>query len=50
MCFQYICEYGTLKPGKVILRRVRDARDNNGGEEPNQGIISLSIYLSMEMS
>jgi hypothetical protein len=29
-------EYGTLKPFEVILRRGREKRENNGGDEPNQ--------------
>jgi hypothetical protein len=39
-------EYGTLKPGKVTLRRGSGKRENKGGDEPNQGI----IYVYMEMS
>jgi hypothetical protein len=29
-----MCEYGTLKPVEVILRRKREMRENNGGYEP----------------
>jgi hypothetical protein len=29
-------EYRTLKPVKVIVRKGRVKRENNGGEEPNQ--------------
>jgi hypothetical protein len=32
-------EYGTLKPVKVILRRGRKKRENNGEDEPNQDIL-----------
>jgi hypothetical protein len=39
-------EYGTLKPDKVILRRWRGKRENNEGDEPNQG----TLYAYMEMS
>jgi hypothetical protein len=34
--FLYMCEYGTLKPVKVILRMEMSKRRNNGGDEPNQ--------------
>jgi hypothetical protein len=36
MYFLYMCEYGTLKPVEVILRR-RGKGENNGGGKPNQG-------------
>jgi hypothetical protein len=39
-------EYGALKPVKVILRKGRKKRENNGGDEPKWGI----LYLYMEMS
>jgi hypothetical protein len=37
---------GTLKPVKIILRRGRGKRENNGGGEPNQG----ALYARMEMT
>jgi hypothetical protein len=40
-----VYEYGTLKPVKVILKRGREKRENNGGEEPNRG--TLSTYMEM---
>jgi hypothetical protein len=36
-------EYGTLKPVKVILRRGMARRENNGGDETNQG--TLYVYM-----
>jgi hypothetical protein len=39
-------EYGTLKPVKVILRRGREKRENNGGNKPNLG----TLYTYMKMS
>jgi hypothetical protein len=41
-----MCEYGTLKPVKVILRRGRDIKENNERDEPNWG----TLYAYMEMS
>jgi hypothetical protein len=35
----------TLKPVKVILRRGRRMRENNGGDEPKQG--TLYPYIEM---
>jgi hypothetical protein len=32
-------EYGVLKAFEVILRRERGKRENNGGDEPNQGTL-----------
>jgi hypothetical protein len=46
MYFLYMCKYGTLKPVEVTLRRRRGKRENNGGNEPNWGI----LYAYMEMS
>jgi hypothetical protein len=37
--FLYIYEYGALKPIKAILRRGREKRENNVGDEPNWGIL-----------
>jgi hypothetical protein len=45
MYFLYMCEFGTLKPVKVILRKGRRKRDNGGGK-PNQS----TLYTYMEMS
>jgi hypothetical protein len=42
----HMYEYGTLKPIEVILRRGWRKRENNGGEEPNQG----TLYVHMEMA
>jgi hypothetical protein len=39
-------EYETLKPVKVILRRGRRNRENNGRNEPNLS----TLYAYMEMS
>jgi hypothetical protein len=39
-------ESGTLKLVEVILRRGLEKRENNGGNEPNQG----KLYAHMEMS
>jgi hypothetical protein len=36
-------EYGTLKPAKVILRRERGKRENNGEDEPN-GVHCMYIW------
>jgi hypothetical protein len=47
MYFLYMYEYGTLKSVEVILRRGWGrGRENNGGDEPNWGI----LYAYMEMS
>jgi hypothetical protein len=46
MYFLYNYEYGTLKPVKIILRRRKGKRENNGGNEPNWG----TLYAYMEMS
>jgi hypothetical protein len=40
-----MCKYRTLKSVEVILRRGRRKRKNNGGDEPNQGI--LFVYMEM---
>jgi hypothetical protein len=32
-----MCEYGTLKPVEVILRRGRGKKKSNGGDEQNRG-------------
>jgi hypothetical protein len=32
-------DYGRLKPVKVILRRWRGKKVNNGGDEPNLGTL-----------
>jgi hypothetical protein len=45
MYFLYMCEYGTLKTVDVILRG-KGKRENNGGDEPNQG----TLHKYMEMS
>jgi hypothetical protein len=42
----YVTMNMTLKPIKVILRRGRGKRENNGGDEPNWG----TLYIYMEMS
>jgi hypothetical protein len=39
-------EYGMLKPVKVILRSRRKKRENNGGNEPNQGTLFANIERS----
>jgi hypothetical protein len=41
-------EHGTLKPIKVILRRGREKRDHNGGNEPNQGTLHTYIECHNE--
>jgi hypothetical protein len=41
-----MCKDGILKPVKVILRRGRGKRVNNGEDEPNQG----TLYTYMEVS
>jgi hypothetical protein len=38
-------EYGILKHVKVILRREREKRENNGGDKPNWG--TLYVYVGM---
>jgi hypothetical protein len=38
-------EYGTVKPVKVILRRGRRKRENNGGDEPKWS----TLYTYVEM-
>jgi hypothetical protein len=35
-------EYGTSKPIKVILKRGREKRENNGGNEPNWGTLWIA--------
>jgi hypothetical protein len=37
-------EYGTLKFVEVILRRRKGKKENNGGDEPNQG----TVYVHMK--
>jgi hypothetical protein len=32
-------EYGTLKPVEAILKRGREKKWKNGGDEPNQGTV-----------
>jgi hypothetical protein len=39
-------EYGTLKPVEVILRRGKEEEEDNGGDDPNWGM----LYAYMEMS
>jgi hypothetical protein len=39
-------ECGTLNPIEAILRREKEKRENNKGDEPNQG----ALYTYMEMS
>jgi hypothetical protein len=45
MYFLHMYEYGTLKPFKVILRRGKGKRENNGGDEPHRG--TLGAYTEM---
>jgi hypothetical protein len=42
VCFLQKYEYGTLKL-EVILRTGRRKRENNGKNEPNQGIYTMHI-------
>jgi hypothetical protein len=44
--FLYVYEYGTLKPVEVILRRGKEKREKNEGDESNWG----TLYAYMEMS
>jgi hypothetical protein len=39
----FLCgyEYGILKFVEVILRRGKRNRENNGGEDPNQGTLCV---------
>jgi hypothetical protein len=46
MYFLSMYKYGTLKPVKTILRRGREKRENNGGDEPNWA----TLYAHMRMS
>jgi hypothetical protein len=46
MCFLSIYEYGTLKPVKVILRKVRGKRENNEEDELSHD----PLYALMEVS
>jgi hypothetical protein len=39
-------EHGTLKPAEVILRGMA-RRENNGGDEPNWGIIYIAFFLNI---
>jgi hypothetical protein len=39
-------EYGTLKPVEVTLRREWSRCENNGGDEPNLGIIYVYVDIS----
>jgi hypothetical protein len=41
-----VCEYGRLKPIKVISRKGVGEEGFKGGDEPNHG----TIYVHMEMS
>jgi hypothetical protein len=43
--FLHMYEYGTLKPVKIILRKGRKKRENNGGNKQNWG--TLSTYMEM---
>jgi hypothetical protein len=38
-------EYGTLKPVKVILRKRKGKRENNGLDEPNWS--TINVYMEM---
>jgi hypothetical protein len=40
------CEDGTLKMVETILSRGREMRENDGGAEPNQGILQAYMELS----
>jgi hypothetical protein len=41
----HVYEYGALKPDEAILRS-GERKENNGGDEPNQG----TLYTYTEMS
>jgi hypothetical protein len=41
-------EYGILKPVKVILRRGRRKRDNNGENEPNRSAVHICGNVTMK--
>jgi hypothetical protein len=44
--FLYIYKYGTLRPVEATFKKGRKKRDNNRGDEPNQG----TSYTCMKMS
>jgi hypothetical protein len=48
MYFLYKYEYGTLKPVEITLKREMGRRENNGGDEPNQGIIHVYIEMPQQ--
>jgi hypothetical protein len=43
-------EDGTLKPVKVILRRGKGMRENDGGDEPNQGTVCAHMEMLRQNS